>query len=180
MSLSLPERLQTRRLLLREPRPADAARIFDAYTQDIEVARHMVWRPHTSQGHTAAFIAWCIDTWAAGRGRPYVLAHRDEAAVPIGMLEARLLGNTVDVGYVLQRASWGAGLMSEAMDAFSSAALAQPDCYRVQATCDTENHASARVLEKSGFVREGRLERHLILPNLGPEPRASLMFARCR
>ena len=66
------------------------------------------------------------------------------------------------------------------MDAFSSAALALPDCYRVQATCDTENHASARVLEKSGFVREGRLERHLILPNLGPEPRASLMFARCR
>lgn len=140
----------------------------------------MVWRPHKSLCETAAFIARCIESWAAGRGRPYVLAHRENEAVTIGMLDARLLGNTVDIGYVLQRASWGAGLMTEAMDALSSAALAQPDCYRVQATCDTENHASARVLEKSGFVREGRLERHLILPNLGPEPRASLMFARCR
>jgi ribosomal-protein-alanine N-acetyltransferase len=180
MSLLLPERLHTARLVLRAPRPEDAARIFAAYTQDSEVARHMVWRPHTSLDQTAAFIAWCIETWTAGRGRPYLLAHCEDEAAPIGMLEARLLGNIVDIGYVLQRASWGAGLMTEAMDAASKAALDQPDCYRVQATCDTQNHASARVLEKSGFVREGQLERHAILPNLGPEPRASLMFARCR
>ena len=70
--------------------------------------------------------------------------------------------------------------MGEAVDSISAAALAHPDCYRVQATCDTENHASARVLEKAGFVREGRLERHTVLPNLGAEPRATLMYARCR
>lgn len=180
MTLPLPQRLQTARLVLRAPRPADAPRIFDAYTQDLEVARYMVWRPHTSIGETAAFIDWCIETWVSGRGRPYVLAQRGNEAVPIGMLEVRLLGNTVDIGYVLQRASWGAGLMTEAMEAVSTAALRLPACFRVQATCDTENHASARVLEKSGFVREGRLERHAILPNLGAQPRASLMFARCR
>ena len=162
MALSLPERLQTQRLVLREPREADAARIFDAYTQDLDVARHMVWRPHRHVSETEAFMTWCMQAWSSGRSRPYVLAYRDHATIPIGMLEARLfLSPTVDIGYVLQRASWGAGLMSEAMDAFSSAALAQPDCYRVQATCDTENHASARVLEKSGFVKEGEARAYL-------------------
>jgi len=75
---------------------------------------------------------------------------------------------------------WGAGLMPEAIDAFSQLALSLPDYYRIQATCDTENAASARTLEKSGFVREGRLERHTVLPNLSDEPRASFMYARCK
>ena len=42
MALRLPDRLQTQRMILRAPREADAAHIFAAYTQDIEVARHMV------------------------------------------------------------------------------------------------------------------------------------------
>jgi ribosomal-protein-alanine N-acetyltransferase len=180
MTLALPERLLTNRLVLREPREADAQLIFDAYTRDSAVARYMVWRPQQVVSETEAFIASCMQAWSSGRGRPYILARRDNDAVPIGMLDARLFAHWIDLGYVLQRASWGAGLMKEALESLSAAALAHPDCYRVQATCDTENHASARVLEKSGFLREGRIERHSILPNLGAEPRASFIYARCR
>lgn len=178
--ISLPERLQTERLTLRAPRKADAALIFAAYTQDPEVARYMVWRPHQALRETEDFIAYCIEGWRSGRTRPYVITHRGDEEVPIGMLEARIASHSIDVGYVLQRASWGAAYLCEAMLAFTDAALAHPDCFRVQATCDTENMASARVLEKSGFLREGRLERYMVLPNLSPEPRASLMYARCR
>jgi RimJ/RimL family protein N-acetyltransferase len=96
------------------------------------------------------------------------------------MLEARLQPRTVDIGYVLQRQYWGAGLMPEAIEAFSELALALPEYFRIQATCDVENAASARTLEKSGFVREGRLERHTIIPNISGEPRASFMYARCK
>lgn len=140
----------------------------------------MVWRAHAALGETEAFIAYCMQAWADGRSRPYVLAHHENEDLAIGMLEARLAGTMVDLGYVLGRAWWGAGRMPEAIDALTNAALADPECFRVQATCDTGNHASARALEKCGFVREGRLERHAVLPNLGREPRASLMYARCR
>ncbi|MEW6762446.1 MAG: GNAT family N-acetyltransferase [Pseudomonadota bacterium] len=180
MPISLPERLQTRRLTLREPREADASLIFEAYTQDHEVARYLVWRPHQTIHETENFISYCMEAWRSGRTRPYVITHRDDEHVPIGMLEARIASHTVDIGYVLQRACWGAAYMSEALIALSDAALSHPDCFRVQATCDTENKASASVLKKSGFVMEGRLERHSVLPNLAPEPRPSLMFARCR
>jgi ribosomal-protein-alanine N-acetyltransferase len=172
--------MSTQRLTLRKPRESDAAPIFDAYTQDADVARFMVWRPHTRIGETEAFIAYCMQGWDSGQLRPYILTQRDNDSIPIGMLEARMLPYGVDLGYVLQRTSWGTGLMTEALIALAGAALALPGCFRVQATCDTDNHASARVLEKAGFAREGRLERHLVLPNLGAEPRASLMYARCR
>lgn len=180
MTLSLPERLETPRLALRAPRPADAPLIFNAYTQDIDVARYMTWRPNLSVEATAAYIEHCIEVWHSGRGRPYVLTPIEDDGTPIGMLDARLQAHTVDLGYVLQRAYWRRGLMSEAVRALSDAALATPDYFRVQATCYTENHASARTLEKSGFKLEGRLERHLVLPNLSDEPRPSLMYARCR
>lgn len=178
--MPLPDKLLTQRLTLREPRPSDAAFLFAAYTQDIEVARHMTWRPHLKLAETEAFVAYCMRGWADGRSRAYILTRHETDDVPMGMLEARIQSHIIDIGYVLQRSCWGAGLMSEAIDAFSSAALALPDYFRIQATCDTENHASARTLEKSGFVREGKLERHSILPNLNDEPRSSLLYARCR
>jgi RimJ/RimL family protein N-acetyltransferase len=179
MTLSLPEQLRTSRLVLREPRHADAAAFFEAYTQDIDVARYMTWRPHVAVAQTEAFIGYCMRVWASGSGRPYVLV-RPGDDTPIGMLEARLFPHTVDLGYVLQRRHWGQGLMPEAINALCEAALALPDCFRIQATCDAENLASARTLEKSGFAFEGKLARHTVLPNLGDEPRASLIYARCR
>lgn len=99
---------------------------------------------------------------------------------PLGMLEARVLGSTVDIGYVLSRSHWGGGLMPEAIRAVSQAALSSSNIYRVQASCDVDNRASARALEKSGFLREGRLEKYSAHPNIGNEPRACFMYACCR
>lgn len=176
----LPESLTTDRLLLRAPRPADAREMFDAYTQAAEVARYMVWRPHTAVAQTESFIAECIALFGEGARRPYVLALQEAPDAPIGMLEARASGHTVDIGYVLAAAYWGRGLMPEAINVLATAALATPAFFRVQATCDVNNRNSARVLEKAGFQREGRLERFVVHPNISPEPGPSYMYARCR
>ncbi|MEJ7805232.1 MAG: GNAT family N-acetyltransferase [Telluria sp.] len=163
---------------MREPRLSDAAFIFDAYTQDADVARHMVWRPHQTLSETERFIAHCVQAWAGCQCRPYMLAFRDNEQIPVGMLEARILAHSVDIGYVLARRHWGAGLMSGAVSVLVDAALSLPGCFRVQATCDVDNLASARALEKAGFVREGRLERYAMLPNISAEPRPCYMYAR--
>jgi ribosomal-protein-alanine N-acetyltransferase len=96
------------------------------------------------------------------------------------MLEARLSSHFVDIGYVLGRAHWRQGLMPEAIRALTDAALATPSVCRVQATCDVDNRPSARVLEKAGFSREGRIERHTIHPNIDAEQRPCFLYARCR
>ncbi len=61
--------------------------------------------------------------------------------------------------------------MSEAVAAMVEWALAQPTIYRVWATCDVDNVASARLLERVGMEREGVLRRWLIHPSLSAAPR---------
>jgi [ribosomal protein S5]-alanine N-acetyltransferase len=48
------------------------------------------------------------------------------------------------------------------------------------ATCDSDNLASARVLEKIGLMREGVLRRHTIRPNISPIPRDVFIYAKVR
>ena len=177
----LPDRIVSRRLVLRRPQAADAAVIFARYAADIDVARCMIWPPHVAVSETEAFIADCIRAWEGDARRPYVLAFHETGLEPIGMLEARLPGTTlVGIGHALARAHWGQALMPEAVTALADVLLATPSIFRVQATCDIDNNASARTLENSGFVRQAVLQRCTVHPNISLEPRACFMYARWR
>ena len=55
-----------------------------------------------------------------------------------------------------------------------------PAVWRLSATCDVENLASARVLEKAGLTREAILRRAIVRPNLSPEPRDAFMYSKVR
>lgn len=177
---TLPRSFETDRLLARLPRASDAALLFSAYTSDPTVSRFMMWTPHQSVTETERFIGDCIAGVKTGMRFPYVLSAKDKPNDPIGMLEARALQHTVDLGYVLAPRYWGQGLMPEAVRGLTEWALSQERFYRVQAFCDVENKASQRTLEKAGFVQEGRHERYVVHPNLSPEPRACYMYGRCR
>ena|SRR5436190_9869951 len=174
--MALPEQIEGGRVRLRRPVATDAEAIFWSYTQDPLVCRFLLWRPHKSIATTQEFITSCIDAWKSDTRRPYVIAEKPSSSA-IGMIEARVQGSTVDVGYVLARSHWGKGLMAEAIAALAKASLAVPRFFRIQAFCDVENSQSQRALEKAGLRREGRLERWVVHPNVSPEPRACFMYA---
>ena len=100
MNRPLPEHIDTARLHLRPPMLQDADAIFAAYCQDPEVCRYMMWTPHASVDDTRQFIDWCIGAWAGDAIFPYMLVRRDGAQV-IGMLDARLHAQRLNIGYVL-------------------------------------------------------------------------------
>ncbi len=158
MTHRLPEEIHTPRPLLRRPNASDAEAIFQSYAQDKQVCRFLVWSAHSAVAQTEEFIASCIEAWNTANRRPYVISEQGSDAA-IGMLEARMLGTTIDIGYVLARTRWGKGLMPEAVQSLTDVALNDPGVFRVQAFCDVENVPSQRTLEKSGFAREGRLDR---------------------
>jgi RimJ/RimL family protein N-acetyltransferase len=83
-------------------------------------------------------------------------------------------------GYCLTRDAWGHGYATEAARAFVAAAFQVPGIWRIQAFCDVENTASARVLEKIGLEREGTLRRYMVLPNMGDAPRDAHCYAKIR
>ena len=70
---------------------------------------------------------------------------------------------SASLGYVYREAAWGHGYATEAAGALVGWAFDTFDLNRVQAETDTRNVASARVLEKLGFVREGTLREDCIV-----------------
>jgi ribosomal-protein-alanine N-acetyltransferase len=174
-----PETLETEHLLLRKPRMEDASVIFERYACDPEVTRYLSWRPHKTVQETEQFLLACGQLWRTGKDFALVITARggDNA---IGMFGLHPMKMKIEIGYVLARPYWGKGYMSEALSTVIDWAFTQPDIYRVQAFCDVDNIASARVMEKAGMTREGLLRRYALHPNLSDEPRDAYLYALVR
>jgi len=171
-----PERFETEGLILRKPRPEDASAMFTGWAQDADVTRYLTWRPHKSIEQSHEIIKLCLKLWEGEGDHPYMLILKEKDH-PIGMLALHSDGFKVALGYVLAKTYWDKGYMTEATREMTKWLLKQPDVFRVFATCDVENLASARVMEKAGMNREGLLRRYIIHPNVSDEPRDCYMYA---
>jgi RimJ/RimL family protein N-acetyltransferase len=157
----------------------DADSIFERYAKDPDVTRYLSWQPHERIEQTRDFVSRCIMGWEDGSVFAYVITLKEEDH-PIGTIEIRIEGHRGEIGFALVRTNWGNGYMTEAAQAVTDWALEQEGVYRVQACCDLENQASARVLEKIGMQREGILRRWGIHPNLNAKPRDVYLYARVK
>ncbi len=80
-----------------------------------------------------------------------------QAGEAVGMIGPKgLLWGAVEIGYGLRPRSWRQGLATEAVKAVSAWLLTLEQVRRVTAETAVSNVASARVLEKAGFVETGR------------------------
>jgi RimJ/RimL family protein N-acetyltransferase len=90
----------------------------------------------------------------------FVVAVADEAVGGIGLtLQDDVSRRSAEIGYWLGRAYWGRGIATAAVRALTDWAFAHFDLCRLYAGVFEWNPASARVLEKAGYVLEGRLRR---------------------
>ncbi len=69
---------------------------------------------------------------------------------------------TAEFGYWLAEEFWGRGIMSEVVPSFVNYCFDKFSLTRMFATAYANNPASVRVLEKAGFVLEGRLRKNVI------------------
>ena len=67
------------------------------------------------------------------------------------------------MGYGLAEAAWGQGFAAEAVGALPRHGFDALDLDRVEADIDPRNTASARLLERLGFTREGLLRERWIV-----------------
>ncbi len=175
-----PEQFTTPRLLGRKPRASDASAVFAAYASDPEVTRYLAWKAYRELGPLAEFLQARADDWEKeGSQFAYLLCLR-ETDTPIGSIAVHLNGSNALFAYVLGRAHWGQGLMTEALRHLVDWSLAQPEIFRAWAFCDAANPASARVMEKAGMTREGILRRWFPCSGFGPEPRDCIVCAKVK
>ena len=72
---------------------------------------------------------------------------------------------SAEIGYWIAEPFWGKGIASLALIALSKYAFEQFDLNRIFAGVFQGNKPSMRVLEKSGFVLEGRLRKSVYKEN---------------
>ena len=91
----------------------------------------------------------------------FAIASQTEAIGSIGLgLGKDVHRFTAEMGYWLAEPFWGLGIMSATIKIFSDYAMEKFNLNRIFAEPYASNPASARVLEKAGFIREGIMKAH--------------------
>lgn len=90
---------------------------------------------------------------------------------PVGAVACGLERDNAEIGFVVARRFWGRGYGTEAAREILQWAASIHTVGRVWASCDIDNLASIRVLEKIGMSRETILHKSVVRPNLPGQPR---------
>jgi RimJ/RimL family protein N-acetyltransferase len=173
-----PETIELARIRLRRPALADAEAIYE-YGSDPEVARYADWPVRTSIDQLVESLRGRGARWEPGAEFYWVitLPEQDRA---IGGISCCIVQDSAEIGFLLNRRYWGNGLATEAARAIVEWVLSIPSVRRVWATCDIENLASARVLEKAGLACQGILRSSIVRPNISSQPRDAFMYSYMR
>lgn len=149
----------TRRLWLRWPRVADAAALACIGGDTRVAANTASWPIGCDAAYARQRIAKIRAGNAAGTSFAFAIAHRDTWGDAIGLMG---FSQVVDAdrlvaggGYHLAPEHWGQGYASEALAGIVSMIRLLTRVDTLQASVMPHNVASARVLEKNGFVAIG-------------------------
>lgn len=154
-------RLETPRLVLRDLAPGDWEAMLRV-EGDREAVRYQSFSPRTAE-ECRAYLA----SDAAGR--------EDRSCFDLAVeVEGRYVGRVgLDVKlperavgelwFMLDRARWGRGLMTEAARRLVSFGFEELRLLRVFLECDPRNAGAIRVAEKLGMRREGHLRAHAFI-----------------
>ncbi len=156
--------VETKRLILRRFRAADAP-ILASYRSIPAVARYQSWEAPfpllRAQTAVANFIA--SDPDQAGWFQ-YAIEHAEDRAL-IGDVAVHLHDNLrqAEIGFTLDPAYQGQGLATEAVSAVLDRLFRVRGLHKVAGECDARNTASAALLSRLGFTREGLLRKQTLL-----------------
>lgn len=149
----------TKRLLLREYRLDDWEAVH-LYNSDADALKYEAWGPN-SVIQTKAFVQACLDH-AAEKRRTRVelvvcLQQTGQLIGGCGLLLGERRKGVATMGYTFNRDFWGNGYATEAAMAMVELSRSIMGIHTVFATCNSENIASQKVLQKCGLQPVGML-----------------------
>jgi ribosomal-protein-alanine N-acetyltransferase len=154
--------LTTRRLVLRELTFADGA-WYLRHRSHPEVAQGHGRAAPTEEDAARSLLAHhAVELFADRLGLRWGLALKEDGrlAGSAGLHDWDAAVRSADLGYDLDPAFWGAGLMHEALAAVLDFAFERLRMNRVQALVLARNQRSRRLLARLGFTEEGVLRSH--------------------
>ncbi|PHR56968.1 MAG: GNAT family N-acetyltransferase [Robiginitomaculum sp.] len=138
-------------MVLRPLIASDAEALFAVFS-DPQVCTYWSGPPHKTQAETHAYVALSV---ADSTSTCWVLTLQNDQALGWIYLGDRRSG-IAEIGFILRRDHWGKGLVVEAAHAVVQYGFDQRNLRRIYADADPDNAGSIRVIEKLGFLYEGR------------------------
>ena len=152
-------KLETRRLLLRQMDEHDMAEVLNLFSSQ-DVTRFMDIPPVRSLNEAKEIIDWGNQQFEKFRGFRLGIIHKESCMLigTCGINEwVQIRANRAEIGYDLLKSFWGKGYMQEALNALLDYAFDELQIHRIEAMVDPLNTRSQRLLEKTGFTKEGTL-----------------------
>jgi RimJ/RimL family protein N-acetyltransferase len=148
------------RWCIRETAPADRAALVK-YANNPKVAANL--RDRFPSPYTDADARLWLTSVAGETPRThFAIADESELIGGIGLeLKGDVYRQSAEIGYWLGEPHWGRGIATLALRALTEWGFRELGLARIYAGVFETNPASARVLEKAGYVFEGRLRRHV-------------------
>ncbi len=148
--------LTTERFVLRELMPTDIGPMFQIMS-DPQTMQHFGQPPMTLRLEAELRINSIYRAFVERDGIRWGIERRSDGALIGSCGFWRLVSEhaTAEIGYELDRACWGQGVMTEAAGAILTFGFEVMRLHRVEAHIAPPNIGSRRVLEKLGFVQEG-------------------------
>lgn len=159
----LPQ-LRTPRLLLRQPRMADARDMY-AYSRDPEVARYVLWEAHRGLYDSRGHLRYLIRRNQRGGPGTFAVVERTTGQMigTIGYTWMDADNRSAEVGYSYARAVWGKGYATEALREVLRFSFEVLRLNRVEGQHDVRNPASGAVMAHAGMACEGTLRQRILL-----------------
>jgi [ribosomal protein S5]-alanine N-acetyltransferase len=154
--------LTTARLSLRPLLSADAQALYAIYS-DAEFMRYWSSKPWTSIDQAHKLIEADRQELAAGEHLRLGIFLKDKLIGTCSLFNLSEQCRRAEVGYGIASTHWRKGYMFEAVRALVNFAFDDLKLNRLEADIDPRNIASARSLEKLGFMQEGLLRERWIV-----------------
>lgn len=163
MPLVAPPTLHSGRVSLRLAVESDLPALLEVNSSE-EVTALLPYARWTSMADADAWFERMAAIQSTGAALQFVV---------VGAAEQRAIGTCLvfrheeahgraEIGYVLGREYWGRGLMHEALQTLIDWAFGTQRLRRLEAEVDVRNAASAGVLRRLGFTREGVLRQRWV------------------
>lgn len=137
------------------------------YASDEAVSRFIGWNLMHTLDETREHIETMLKREAAGT-HLYASVALKSAQTIIGtamLFNFDQKANHAELGYVFDKNHWGKGYGTETVTLMSDFAFGTLKLHKIHAKVVAANIGSARILEKNGYVLEGRLRDHFFIEN---------------
>jgi ribosomal-protein-alanine N-acetyltransferase len=149
--------LETHRFFLQQILPEDQQFLFEGLSDPLAMPFNGVY--YKTFEDTKAQLEWYEKNFSAGTGVHWKIVDKTtfEKTGVISFYYYKPEHKKAEVGFWLLPKFWNKGITTEVLKEVIEYCRTEKNIHRLEAFVETENIASSRVLEKNGFILEGKM-----------------------